>query len=511
MERYNQVKEKIGNHMPFLLLVYCLIIILWVYRSTANEILTLWLKFDESMGHGLLVLLSCLFLLYKGNVWRYAQTCKPEFYGFIPLVITSMAWGITTIVGINIISQLLLPILFLLAVLVVLGREFARHILVPVMFIYFAIPIWDYLNNVLLHITVIVVQELVRRSNITAYIEGSSIFLSTGEILIASGCSGLRYIIVGSFLSVLSAYLYHTAWLVRFLIILMNAVLAILANWIRVYGIIMIAHVSEMQSPLVKDHETLGWIIFMIFMIPLFYINYRYSIVDDRSNHVNVGKRAVISGKRQLVAAILLIPSVYAGQLMFIQAEHEVGYRLEEIVNVPNTTGEWMLSSVKEDNVIWTPHFRVPKNYIFQAYRNKRENINVTLFILPYYKEVKNGDILPYFASIYDPTLWSLNRSTEIEVVADGKDIRLKKNFLTNKRTQEEIIMLSHYNVGGLTTSSYNIAKLYQIPAVLGKKPYAIITVVVMQCNKNCDAVDKYLYDYINTNLNRFSHINPGV
>ena len=496
MEISNQINEKFRRYNAPALMVLCLAIVLYAYQSTANDILTLWLKFDESMGHGLLVALTCIFLLYRGNAWRRSEAISSTFYGVIPLAITSMLWGIAHIVGINIIEQLLLPVLFLLAVLLVLGRNITRQILIPVMFIYFAIPVWDYLNNTLLQITVIVVQEFIRWSDIPAYIEGSSIFLPSGEILIASGCSGLRYFIVGCFLSILSAYLYHSSNVVRILIVLMCMGLALLANWIRVYSIIMIADISEMQSSLVEDHETLGWIVFMIFMTPLFYINYNYSGGEAEPEDDIKDKSTEVSKLRRLMAVFLLVPSIYVGPVIVKQADYRADYAIDEIIELPRSMEQWKSADKVERNFLWRPHFRLPDNYIFKSF--VKDDVDASLFIFLYQKQEKYGDILPYISTIYDSATWSLAKTDKYVLGNTKGDIVLQKYYLTNKRTQEEMILVPHYNVGGLITPSYRIAKLFQIPAVLRKNAYAVLTVASINCEGDCTKADKYMNDYIN-------------
>ncbi len=505
MKVSSQIQEKLESYKALILIVLCLVIVVFVYQSTASEILSLWLKFDESMGHGLLVALTCIFLMFRSKAWRSVQPVRPDFYGVIPLVFAGVLWGVAHVVGINIIQQILMPVLFLSAVLLVLGSNITKQILIPVMFIYFAIPVWDYLNDTLLQITVIVVQALIRWTNITAYIEGSSIFLPSGEILIASGCSGLRYFIVAFFLSGLSAYLYHSNKLIRVLIMLMCVVLALLANWVRVYSITIVAHISDMQSPIVADHETLGWIVFMIFMTPLFFINYRYSQPEEKPDRVIWDGNINVNGRRTVIAVLLLFLSIYTGPAVVKWADYTSHYQLRDIVKSPAAAGGWETSPEKESNFLWRPQFRIPDNYIFQSL--SKDNVSVGLFIFPYFKEEKYGDILPYFNTMYDSTTWSLNKPPDTNLSTSHEGIVLNKQYLVNKRTQEKIILVSQYNVGGLTTPSYNAAKLYQIPAVMRKKAYAVITTATLNCDENCTKADKFINDYIAVILRELEHV----
>src|SRR5690625_5771533 len=70
----------------------------------------------------------------------------------------------------------------------------------------FVIPVWGSLNGVLLNISSTVVGELVRVIGMPARIEGNSIFIPYGHIIIAEGWSGGRCFVMSLLVGFLLAY-----------------------------------------------------------------------------------------------------------------------------------------------------------------------------------------------------------------------------------------------------------------------------------------------------------------
>jgi len=58
--------------------------------------------------------------------------------------------------------------------------------------------------------------------------------------------------------------------------------IALVANWLRVAGIVWIGYLTEMQSEMIQDHYMYGWFVFAIFLIPIFWFDQKlhYANVD---------------------------------------------------------------------------------------------------------------------------------------------------------------------------------------------------------------------------------------
>src|SRR5690606_25050605 len=84
-----------------------------------------------------------------------------------------------------------------------------------------------------------------------------------GTIEIESGCSGLHYFVVGLALAVLYGEANRLSWRGRLRVAALGAGLAMLANWARIYVIVVLGHGTKMQHYLVAvDHYWFGWGLF---------------------------------------------------------------------------------------------------------------------------------------------------------------------------------------------------------------------------------------------------------
>jgi exosortase len=88
--------------------------------------------------------------------------------------------------------------------------------------------------------------------------------LPTGEFEVAAACSGIRYLIASITFGCLYAYLTLRSGWRRALFVALAAVIPILANGLRAYGIVMLAHLSDMRWAVGVDHIIYGWLFFAV-------------------------------------------------------------------------------------------------------------------------------------------------------------------------------------------------------------------------------------------------------
>ncbi|MCS3904332.1 exosortase [Methylohalomonas lacus] len=468
------------------LFLLCLAFIAFVFQDALSGLFSLWLVFDETYGHGLLVAATSLFLTFRAlNVKRY-DPISPNWYYALPLLLLSMLLEVAAVIGVELVQYLLLPVIILLSFALVAGTGEAKRIVVPLGLLYFAIPLWDHLNNALLALTTVVVQYLVQLSGITAHITGNSIFIPSGEIMIVSGCSGIRYFIIGSFLGVLGSYL-NCITLKRQLLLITAAVfLSLLANWVRVYIIILIAYFSEMQSPLVDDHEMLGWVVFLLFILPLLILSSRYSSPGDTGGHTQAAdnspgqrlyKRPAMELAGVIIGFAVLWLSISAAPYMLDRYE-DAGRADVKLSDVSSSFGGGRTEETEYIPLAyeWQPQISVPEDISVTQYGQDAGAVTVYRFL--YLKGKGRGEILPYINNIYGRADWAVKDKGEL-----GGYQQLR---LVNKNTQEEVRVVYRFDVGGFTTSSYSIAKLYQFLAVANGRPYALFTAASTACQADC-------------------------
>jgi exosortase len=145
--------------------------VVWFSWPTFVSLHGRWTDFGYS--HGYVVALLSAMLAYremrKGAFG--AARMSPAALALLALV----AGGILAAhaASVTLAAELLLPMFWLSALLAVAGPATARRFLVPLAFLYFAIPIWDLLNGLLQGLTVAVVSSWIRVVGVPAFIEGN--------------------------------------------------------------------------------------------------------------------------------------------------------------------------------------------------------------------------------------------------------------------------------------------------------------------------------------------------
>lgn len=188
----------------------------------------------------------------------------------LPLVLLTLVWFVAVVTNVQVIHQWAFPLILLLWVAVIAGWRAARRLLPAAVVFMFTVPFWEVLTRPLQLLTIVVNGWLVRALGIEAEITGEYVFLPTGTFEIAGSCAGLNFFIVGLLVGLLYAHLFVTRWRTRLAVVAVAVGLAIVGNWIRVTGLVIIGDATDMQWAYLEDHGTYGWIIFIVVMVIFF-------------------------------------------------------------------------------------------------------------------------------------------------------------------------------------------------------------------------------------------------
>ena len=166
-------------------------------------------------------------------------------------------------------AEAMLPMLIAASAFVMFEYRLARSLAAAALLLYFTIPVWEPLGEPLRQMTVTVASKAIELAGWPAFIEGSTIYLPDGIVEVAEGCSGLKYFVAACCVAYFIAYTAGASALRGVLVVFSFAVAAIVANWVRVTALVGIAYQSAMQSSLMESHNTFGWVLFGLFLLPL--------------------------------------------------------------------------------------------------------------------------------------------------------------------------------------------------------------------------------------------------
>ncbi|MCH8551559.1 MAG: exosortase [Natronospirillum sp.] len=249
------------------------LIITLPFLDTWTVLARQWLVMDHELAHGSVIALATLWFIYRlgAQTERQAVLSSNLWLGSFLVVGFTVLATLSQRVGLDVIAQISLVALLYGLVLIFFPQAHWIEAGKVVGLLVFALQAWAYGNDILLLLASAVVGEAVSWLSIPTLIDGNSITIPYGIMLIADGCSGLRYFVISLALAWMLAILNRYTLAMTALALLAAAVLALIANWIRIYALILVGYFSEMQSSLVYEHETFGWVLFAAMILPAIY------------------------------------------------------------------------------------------------------------------------------------------------------------------------------------------------------------------------------------------------
>ena len=128
--------------------------------------------------------------------------------------------------------MLALPLLVLTTIWAAGGWPLARWAAFPVLYLYFALPAWDFLDLPLQSLTTDVSIWLVRQVGIPATTDGHVIHIPEGWFEIAVACNGLHFVVVALAIAAVHGEIDDDSLGSRLLLMGIAGVLAIATNWL---------------------------------------------------------------------------------------------------------------------------------------------------------------------------------------------------------------------------------------------------------------------------------------
>ena len=267
--------SRIGS--PLAIVIGALALTALLYWPTSLEIAELWQDTDRRLyTHGWLVLAVTVWLIWRDRTQLASIRVTPPTAGWCLVAIGSIGWLVGFNAGLLAMTTLAMPLLALTAIWATAGVGVARRVAFAVLYLYFALPVWELLNPLLQSLTTFVNLWLAQLVGIPVAMEENFIHIPAGSFEIAGGCSGLHFLIVALAIAALQGEIDRDDLRSRALLLGIAAALALMTNWLRVFIIIVAGHLTEMQHFLVKvDHYYFGWFLFVFALGFYLYVSSR--------------------------------------------------------------------------------------------------------------------------------------------------------------------------------------------------------------------------------------------
>lgn len=464
--------SKITQYLPLGILA---LIVLLFYPSF-RDLYAVWTVWDQSMSHGIPVALMFVYFLWKTTPWTSAEKISVERFIVAPiLMLCVVLWVLFYVVKIKILHQLLLMPIFIAALALVFGLKTVWSHRVLLLLPIYVIPIWDFINDYLVSLSSTVVAEMVRAIELPALINGNNIQIPSGHIVIADGCSGLRYFIISLCLAHTVSYMngYKEKGLLA--CVLIAALLGLVTNWLRIFLLICIGYSTEMKSSLMEDHEAFGWVLFAIVCFIAIYFSPVVKATTLKADVNNSNQWGAPITKR---IAVMLTILFLAPVAILVLANWPVKPHQPYVVNEAEYHG--LLTMPLE---ITVP--KSTKQHNFQRLQN-----HIAIQVNEYLPQTMGEQLVPYISQMYNSEEWVQVQSKTLSV--QGKPVRLQ--VYGSKITGKTLMQIQWFVVGGYHALNLNQAKFYQIPAFLKRNMYFKIFTLQAECeNESCENIEQEL------------------
>ncbi|BDT68812.1 hypothetical protein os1_29990 [Comamonadaceae bacterium OS-1] len=448
--------------VSFLVLFLWIILLFW---NTFSGMVSIWAR-SETFTHGFLVFPIVVWLIWRKRSSIRFRLPRPSFFCLIPIVFLSIVWLLGDLVAINSITQLAATGLIVFLVFAVFGSSITSVIAFPLAFLFFSVPLGEFLLPLLMEWTAKFTVIAIRLSGVPVYQEGLQFVISSGSWSVVEACSGVRYLISSVMIGTLYAYLNYRSLNRRLIFICVSIVVPVLANWMRAYFIVMLGHFSENRLAVGFDHLIYGWVFFGVVIMLMFLIGGRWAedsaIEENRpvATLVNTDSRPPVFWVISLLIAVGVAIPIGWGKFILSQNNLTVPH-----LNLPeNFSSTWKRADNKLINL--KPNYQgssadigriYEKNSLYsgvyvayyrnQNYESKLVSSENTIFGTKNKEWLRTGGEDYFFYGLTDPLTVRVTNWKGLGIPDENAEIRLQT--------------WQFYWVNGVFTSNDYVAKIY--------------------------------------------------
>ena len=481
--REHSVRGTAGGLLLFgIVAAGCVLLFLASWQALAGR----WVQWSFGYDHGWLIAALSAWLVWRErNVLAAGRPCWP---GLIVVAGAAAGWLLARAADVGIGQEILLPVLLWGATLTVFGPVAARALAFPLGFLYFAIPIWDFVNPFLQAATTAVVGALLAVTGVTSLVEGNIVTIPAGRFEIAGGCAGVAFFMTAGALAALYGHLHYDGrWGRRLLLLAIAFGGAIVLNWVRVYIVIIAGHLTDMQHYLVRvDHYTFGWALFTVALLPFYAIARRIEPALTAQEHEHkyelgaTATRPPASPQATVVAAVVALAVLAAAPLAwhFAASAADRQAQLAATPALPQAAAGWQLEGNAPTG--WRPAYVGADAELGARYR--QDDTAVDLWIVFYATQAQGKELVYYDNRIAAPAAWRIESTQR----AAGRE-PANDTVLVDASGDRRLVRW-WYQVGGRRSASDLVAKLQQVAARLAGHPAAALVAFSTTCKIDCAA-----------------------
>ncbi len=448
-----------------------------LFWETAASAVRTWTSSD-SYNYCFLVIPICAYLVWRRREVFTRLAPRPSLWGIAAAALMAVVWKLGEVSALLVIQQLALIGMTQALFLAVMGPRVTRALAFPLLYLYFAVPFGSFLIAPLQETTAHIIVRLLQISGVPVYLDGLLIHIPAGSFHIAEACAGARFLFTSVAIGVLAADLFYSRWDRRILFIILSALVPIVANGLRAFGIVMVAHLDSFEFAREVDHVTFGLVFLGLVMAILLALGMAFREKGRALAGRPAGAFAAPSSGDpsypRYVASGIAAFAVIAGVsgLWRVEAPPSDFARPAEL-SAPGIDDPW--TSFDNRSRDWRPSFMGADIELVQSYTDGERIVDLYLAYYAYQRQ--GAEVVNQQNSLAGGAPWSWAQGPKVDAVLDGGPAKFASAQLASPTARR--VVWYWYWVDGKFTPSPVIAKLRQTKVALfgGSHPAAVIAV----------------------------------
>lgn len=419
-----------------------------VFYDTVQRIVTAWLTPSSAFSHGIMSLAIVGYFLYEKRV-KIAIGETPSILLILVLFFSSLLW-VSGWAGDMQAAQIAALFGILLFSTMSLVRVDQRLLTLKIVgLLAFSMPFWTAIGPLLQSLAAKAIHLAYGFFNVPILVQDTFIETSVGVFEVAGTCSGIGFIMVACTLGWGLGLMQQASLQRLVMLVTIAACIAVITNWLRIGVIIAIGLNFGIDHPIVRDHNFLGWAIFISIALPAFWL------IDQSSDRANSDVKSDESHNRAhhrvrsnfpldallvalaslgLPSIVLLVSADEPADPSFLQLTNEF-----VAINTDSVAFSWRSTFPDADKEVWhmTESSLGEPIYVSQfQYRNQTHD-----------KELINNRNRPL------PAYWLREEKKSIGVKTTSGEL-LELPFFLMSRRGESVCVANWYRVGGASLST---------------------------------------------------------
>ena len=452
------------------------------YLAAAAIIILFWrdglAMFDawwnvSTYNHCLLILPVIIWLVQQRREELAKITPAIWTPGLLWIGAASTGWLLGEAAGVSFARQLGLVMMLQGAVMTLLGAKVSRGLIFPLFYSFFLVPFGEEFVPFLQTVTAKMSMVFLGWVNIPAFIDGIFISTPTGYFEVAEACSGVEFLIAMIAYCALVSNICFRSWRRRALFMIAAVAVPIVANGIRAFGTIYIAHHTSTDFAAGFDHIIYGWFFFAFILVLLMAMGWPFfdRKIDERMIDGDAIEQSRFrQTKLQPGAAMIAMAVVVAAPVLWTYALASQSSAIPDKIALPAVAG-WERVDYRPQ-YDWQPRFDGANHQLLGRYRNRTNGAAVDLAIAVYDRQADDREIVGYGQGAFDPrTQWSWTRNLPNPPSGNGMQITAPGPVVRDVQ--------SFYRVGGILTGSGSAVKLATMKSrLLGGNQQAVAVLI---------------------------------